>query len=282
MQRKAIYVAPEQGRRYAMGRITASFLADTAETRDAYSISEWWLEPNTTGPGAHSHEEDDVFYVLEGTMSFLLEDRWLDASRGTFVIAPGGMKHDFQNRSAARAGALNFSIPGGFERDMPGIAQWFKEHPAGDALPTPPKPAPVPEGQRVFPSLIVRDAAQAIRFYCDAFGARESYRLEADGKIGHAEITFAGITVMLADEFPELGYSAPSGIPSVSTVVYMEDVDAFAARAVAAGAKLEHPIRDEFFGSRVAALLDPFNHRWLLHSRRELVTVDEMRARMRA
>jgi uncharacterized glyoxalase superfamily protein PhnB/mannose-6-phosphate isomerase-like protein (cupin superfamily) len=265
-----------------MGRITASFLADTEETGDRYSISEWWLEPNTTGPGTHSHEEDDVFYVLEGTMSFLLEDRWVDAERGSFVVAPGGMKHDFQNRSAARAGVLNFSIPGGFERDMPDIAEWFKEHPAGDALPTPPKPPPVPEGQRVFPSLVVRDAAAAIRFYCDAFGARESYRLEAEGKIGHAELTFAGITIMLADEFPELGYPAPSTVPSVSTLVYVTDVDEFAAHAVAAGAKLEQPIRDEFFGSRVAALLDPFDHRWLIHSRRELVSVEEMRDRMRA
>jgi uncharacterized glyoxalase superfamily protein PhnB/quercetin dioxygenase-like cupin family protein len=280
MQRKAIVVAPDQGRRYAMGRIMASFLADAEETRDAYSISEWWLEPNTTGPGAHSHEEDDVFYVLEGTMSFLLEERWLDAPRGSFLIAPGGMKHDFQNRSAARAGVLNFSIPGGFERDMPVNAKWFSEHPAGDALPSPPKPAPVPEGQRAFPSLIVRDAAEAIRFYQDAFGARESYRLEADGKIGHAEITFAGVTVMLADEFPELGYSAPTVIPSISTVVYVADVDAFAERAVAAGAKLEQPVHDEFFGSRIAALLDPFNHRWLIHTRRELVTVEQMRARM--
>lgn len=280
MERRATFVARDQGRPYAMGRITASFLADGNETQNHYSISEWWLDPNTTGPGMHSHPEDDVFYVLEGTMSFLLEDRWLDAERGSFVLAPGGMKHDFENRSAARAGVLNFSIPGGFERDMPAIAQWFKEHPAADALATAPKPAPVPEGQRVFPSLVVRDAAQAIAFYQAAFGARENYRLQVDGKVGHAELTFAGITVMLADEFPELGYSAPSSVSSVSTVIYVPDVDAFAARAVAAGAKLEQPIRDEFFGARVAALLDPFNHRWLAHTRRELVTVEQMRARM--
>jgi PhnB protein len=86
--------------------------------------------------------------------------------------------------------------------------------------------------------------------------------------------------VMLADAFPELGFPAPSGVPSVATVVYVADVDAFAARAVAAGAKLEQPAHDEFFGSRVAALLDPFNHRWLVHTRRELVTVEQMRARM--
>ncbi|MGV2482072.1 UNVERIFIED_CONTAM: cupin domain-containing protein, partial [Salmonella enterica subsp. enterica serovar Weltevreden] len=80
-------------------------------------------------PGAHSHPEDDVFYVLEGTMSFLLEDRWIDAPQGSFVLAPAGMTHDFENRSDARAGVLNFSAPGGFEPHMPAIADWFRQHP---------------------------------------------------------------------------------------------------------------------------------------------------------
>jgi len=65
-----------------MGRIFSRFLADGAETDEKYSISEWWLEANTKGPGAHSHDEDDVFYVLEGTMSILLGDRWVDARVG--------------------------------------------------------------------------------------------------------------------------------------------------------------------------------------------------------
>lgn len=116
-----------------MGRIAAAFLADGAETAERYSISEWWLEPHTKGPGAHSHPEDDIFYVLEGTLTFLLGDRWLEAPRGSFVLAPGGLTHDFENRSEERAGALNFSVPGGFEVAMPGIAQWFHEHPPGDA-----------------------------------------------------------------------------------------------------------------------------------------------------
>jgi mannose-6-phosphate isomerase-like protein (cupin superfamily) len=116
-----------------MGRIGAVFKADGVETADRYSISEWWLEPHTQGPGAHSHLEDDVFYVIEGTMSFLVDDKWLDAPRGSFVLIPGGTTHDFENRSEARAGALNFSIPGGFEQDMPGIAQWFADHPPGNA-----------------------------------------------------------------------------------------------------------------------------------------------------
>ena len=114
-----------------MGRIRALFLADGTETGQRYSISQWWLEPHTKGPGAHAHDEDDVFFVIEGTMSFLLGDRWVDAPRGSFVLAPGGTTHDFENRSDARAGVLNFSVPGGFEEEMPGIAQWFAEHPPG-------------------------------------------------------------------------------------------------------------------------------------------------------
>lgn len=130
---KPIFVPPGGGRQYPMGRIAAAFLADGAETSERYSISEWWLEPHTKGPGAHSHAEDDIFYVLEGTLTFLLGERWLEAPRGSFVLAPGGLTHDFENRSGQRAGALNFSVPGGFEPAMPGIAQWFRDHPPGDA-----------------------------------------------------------------------------------------------------------------------------------------------------
>lgn len=132
-KRAAICLTPGEGRSYPMGRISAVFKADGKETDGAYSISEWWLEPHAEGPGAHSHAEDDVFYVIEGTMSVLIGDRWVDASRGSFVLVPGGMTHDFQNRSGQRAGILNFSIPGNFETDMPAIAEWFAEHPPKDA-----------------------------------------------------------------------------------------------------------------------------------------------------
>lgn len=132
-KRAGIILPPGQGRSYPMGRISAVFKADGGETQNAYSISEWWLEPHTQGPGAHSHEEDDVFYVLEGTMSFLIGDRWVDAPKGSFVLAPGGMTHDFENRSSSRAGILNLSIPGEFEESMPGIAEWFAKHPPKDA-----------------------------------------------------------------------------------------------------------------------------------------------------
>jgi mannose-6-phosphate isomerase-like protein (cupin superfamily) len=132
-KRIAIFLPPGEGRPYPMGRISAVFKADGDETQREYSISEWWLEPHTQGPGSHSHAEDDIFYVIEGTMSFLIGDHWIDAPKGSFVLAPGGMTHDFQNRSSNRAGVLNFSIPGDFEENMPAIAQWFADNPPKDA-----------------------------------------------------------------------------------------------------------------------------------------------------
>jgi mannose-6-phosphate isomerase-like protein (cupin superfamily) len=131
-ERQPVVLATGAGRHYPMGQIAATFKADEAETAFAYSISEWWLEPHTSGPGAHSHDEDDVFYVLEGTMSLLVGERWLDATRGTFVLVPGDTQHDFENRSGERAGILNFS-PAPFEPEMPGIAAWFRDHPPGPA-----------------------------------------------------------------------------------------------------------------------------------------------------
>lgn len=129
--RKPIVLIPNEGRRYEMGSMSAIFKADCVETNNAYSISEWWLEPYSKGPGAHSHPEDDVFYVLEGVMSFLIDDEWIDAPKGSFVLAPAGTNHDFENRTSARTGALNFSIPGNFENHMPSIVDWFKENPLG-------------------------------------------------------------------------------------------------------------------------------------------------------
>jgi mannose-6-phosphate isomerase-like protein (cupin superfamily) len=74
-----------------------------------------------------------VFYVIEGTMSILVGERWIDAPRGSFVLVPGGVTHDFESRSSSRAGVLKVSIPGDFEKDMRAIAQWFAEHPPRDA-----------------------------------------------------------------------------------------------------------------------------------------------------
>lgn len=130
--RKPVVLRPGEGRAYPMGRISAVFKADGAETASQYSVSEWWLEPRTRGPGAHAHEEDDIFYVLEGTMSVLVGEEWIEAPRGSFVLVPAGVTHDFENRGSVRAGVLNLSIPGEFEPHMPAIAQWFAENPPGD------------------------------------------------------------------------------------------------------------------------------------------------------
>lgn len=132
-KRAPIVLPPNRGRSHPMGPVRAVFKADEAETRGRYSISEWWLDPHTKGPGAHSHSEDDVFYVLEGTISFFVEDRWINAKKGSFVLAPGGVKHDFENRTAKRAGMLNVSVPGDFEQHMPGIAAWFRARPPAEA-----------------------------------------------------------------------------------------------------------------------------------------------------
>jgi mannose-6-phosphate isomerase-like protein (cupin superfamily) len=130
--RKPVVLPPGEGRSYPMGRIAAVFKADGEETAGGYSISEWWLEPHTKGPGAHSHPEDDVFFVLAGTMSLLVGDEWIDAPVGSFVLVPGGVTHDFENRGDVKAGILNFT-PCVFEPEMPAIAEWFAEHPPGRA-----------------------------------------------------------------------------------------------------------------------------------------------------
>jgi mannose-6-phosphate isomerase-like protein (cupin superfamily) len=132
-KRAPVVRRPGAGRAYAMGPVHAVFKADGDETRRRYSISEWWLDPYTRGPGPHQHDEDDVFFVIEGTMSFFVGGEWIDAPKGSLVIAPGGTPHDFENRTARRAGALNVSVPGDFEPAMEGIAAWFRARPAAAA-----------------------------------------------------------------------------------------------------------------------------------------------------
>ena len=118
-----------QGRVYNCGTMTAIFKADENETDENYSISEWWLEPNSDGPGEHLHEDnDEVFYVLEGTTSILVGDEWINAEKGTFIRVPAKTLHDFKNKTDQKSGVLNFFIPGGFERNMPSIVQWFEDN----------------------------------------------------------------------------------------------------------------------------------------------------------
>ena len=132
-QRQTVVLGAGEGRAERVGPLAAAFKADAAETGDRYSISEWWLDAHTKGPGPHAHPEDDVFYVLAGTMSFLVDGGWIDATAGSFVLGPGGVTHDFENRSLERAGMLNVSSPGDFEQHMGGIAGWFLERSPEDS-----------------------------------------------------------------------------------------------------------------------------------------------------
>lgn len=109
--------------------------ADGDETRAQYSISEWWLEPYTRGPGVHQHDEDDVFYVLEGTMSFFVGGEWIDAPKGSLVIAPGGTPHDFENRTGGAQARSTSPSPGTSRRTC-------RESPSGSARAPPPMRGP--------------------------------------------------------------------------------------------------------------------------------------------
>lgn len=125
----SIYLAADEGRKYNMGAIQAVFKADEEETQSRYSVSEWWLDPNTEGPGAHLHENnDEIFYVLEGEASLLVGENWMTAVKGGFFMIAKNTIHDFANRSAERMGLLSFYIPGGFERNMPSIVKWFADN----------------------------------------------------------------------------------------------------------------------------------------------------------
>lgn len=127
--RKPVILGLREGRHYALGKMEAVFKADGEESDDAYSVSEWWMEPGCIGVGAHSHEaNDELFFVLEGKAEILVDDRWREVSAGDMVIIPAGVTHDFRNLSDDSAGLLNVFIPGGFEKNMPAIVDWFAEH----------------------------------------------------------------------------------------------------------------------------------------------------------
>jgi PhnB protein len=147
-----------------------------------------------------------------------------------------------------------------------------------------PQVNPIPEGMHtVTPHLVCAGAADAIEFYKKAFNATEVSRLAGQqGKVMHAMIRIAGSAVMLADEFPEwhsLGPKALNGSP-VTIHLYVEDVDAFVKRAVAAGAKITMPVDDMFWGDRYGQLEDPFGHRWSVATHKRDVSLEEMKQAM--
>jgi PhnB protein len=145
---------------------------------------------------------------------------------------------------------------------------------------------PIPEGYHsVTPYLIIRGAADAIEFYKKAFGATELFRFPGpDGKIGHAELQVGNSRIMLADEYPDMGYNGPQTIGGspVALMIYLADVDTVFNRAVEAGATVKEPLQDKFYGDRIGTVVDPFGHRWHLATHQEDVSMEEMERRAKA
>jgi len=132
------------------------------------------------------------------------------------------------------------------------------------------------------PYLCVNDAARAIDFYTQAFGAVEQFRIGEPGqKIGHAELLINGNMLMLSDEFPEMGgkSAATLGGSPVTLCLIVDDVDAVAARAVAAGAKVRRAVENQFYGHRGGLFEDPFGHLWWVATEIEQVSPEEMKRR---
>lgn len=145
--------------------------------------------------------------------------------------------------------------------------------------------SPIPEGYHsITPYLIVKDATKAIDFYKKAFGAKEIFRMDAPGgKIGHCELMIGDSRIMMADEFPDMGSTAPEGANrSFSLMIYVENVDEFFDMAVDHGARIIKPLKDQFYGDRMGTIQDPFGHNWHVASHIEDVSTEEMQKRAQA
>lgn len=141
----------------------------------------------------------------------------------------------------------------------------------------------IPKGYNsITPYLVIKNAAQAIEFYKKAFGATEVFRMEdPNGRVGHAELKIGDSRIMLADECPDMGYRSAEtiGATPVSLYFYIEDCDGVVERAVAAGAKLERPVQDQFYGDRSGTIHDPFGHVWTVATHVEDVSPAELEER---
>jgi len=145
---------------------------------------------------------------------------------------------------------------------------------------------PIPDNYPIVsPYLCIRDAAAAIEFYKKAFGAKERMRMaDPTGRVGHAEIEIGGGLIMLADEFPDMGFRGPQHYGGSSVVIhcYVADVDALAEQAAAAGATITRPVADQFYGDRSVSLSDPFGHTWTFSTHIEDVSHEETERRAKA
>jgi PhnB protein len=144
---------------------------------------------------------------------------------------------------------------------------------------------PIPEGYHsITPYLIIKGAVKALEFYKQAFGATELFRMEHEGKIGHAEMQIGDSRIMLADEHPDMKYLGPDtlGGSCVSIMLYVGDVDSVFNQAITAGATEQRAIEDKFYGDRMGSLVDPFGHVWHVGTHKEDVTPEEMEKRLAA
>ena len=135
----------------------------------------------------------------------------------------------------------------------------------------------------VLSDIVCRDAARAIDFMVAAFGAEEKFRLTdpGDGRVGHAELRIGESDIYLSDEYPDFGAVSPDSLGGTAVTLHLrcDGVDALAAQAEAAGGTLLRKPADQSFGERVALILDPFGHRWMLSQTVEAVTPAEMQRR---
>ncbi|NOT02672.1 MAG: VOC family protein [Phycisphaerales bacterium] len=145
---------------------------------------------------------------------------------------------------------------------------------------------PIPDGYHsITPYLVVDDGAKAIEFYTKAFGATELFRFPGPGgKLVHAEMKIGDSPFMLADENPQMGAVSPKSLGGspVGILIYLKDVDAQFATAVAAGAKVVRPLQDQFYGDRSGTVHDPFGHKWTLATHVEDISVEETNRRFDA
>jgi PhnB protein len=143
---------------------------------------------------------------------------------------------------------------------------------------------PIPDGYHTLtPFLTVRDAERAIEFYKNAFGAESRGVMKGpDGKVMHAEIKIGDSVVMLSDEFPDFGSVSPQGLGGspMGLHIYVDDVDSSFDRAVKAGAQVEMPVMDQFWGDRYGRLKDPFGHKWSIATHKKDLSMDEMKKGM--
>jgi PhnB protein len=145
--------------------------------------------------------------------------------------------------------------------------------------------SPPPGYASVTAYLIAQDAAGAIDYYKAVFGAREEMRMPSPGgRVGHAELRIGDSKIMLADEHPDMHAHGPRhhrGSP-VTIMLYVKDVDATVAKAVAKGGKLVRPVQNQFYGDRSGAIEDPEGHVWHIATHVEDVTAKEVKRRMEA